>query len=67
MKYLIKIETTVKPCYLADWEGGDPPRSFEKRNAKRFDSKNAAEAEIAKLQNQFPLPKRQFWVESESA
>lgn len=63
MKYLIKIETTVKPCYLADWDGGDPPRSFEKNNAKLFDSEKQAEDKIEELKRLYPLPKRKIWIE----
>lgn len=44
--YIIEIENGNKPCYVAAWEEGDPPRTVILENAQTFCTKKEAENRI---------------------
>ena len=64
--YLIKITSYSEPCFVADLEDGDPPRTLLVGSAQRFDTKEEASRRIAEVKKSHPLKTHTYSIENEN-
>lgn len=53
--YIIEILNSKKPCYVAPWSEGDPPRTNKIENAQTFTSITSAEIRIEEIKKTHPF------------
>lgn len=60
---VIRILNSNKPCWVAEFEDGDPPRTLVLRNAQQFNSHGAAEDRIVEVRETHPLKEMSYDIE----
>ena len=61
--WIIRILNTQVPCWVADYDYGDPPRTLLRHNAQMFGSEERAEDRILEVRKTHPLKQISYQIE----
>lgn len=61
--WVIRILNSKDPCWVANYDEGDPPRTLNRENAQMFGSEERAEDRILEVRESHPLKELSYEIE----